>query len=176
MNSKVGWLLVTFFLIAVFAVLGLVFGWAGVLIGILVDFVFIVILYQLNKGRARNLEKALEATETLVAKGNVSESTYDEMPAILARGMGGGYRVLVADKRGSQVVLSVAPVLKTHKNPYDLKRYLEFTTDKGILHFAPHNSPLAPQQPPYAEEVLKHLLGSGLAVTETPGARDTAFA
>lgn len=176
MNSKVGWLLVCFFLIFVFVVLGWFFGWVGVIFGALVDFVFIVVLYQLYKRRSRNLEKSLDETETLVAQGTVSENTYDETPAILARGMGSSYRLIVADKRDSQVVISVAPVLKLHKNHHDLKRYLEFTTNKGTLHFSPRNSPLATQQPPYAEEVLKSLLGSGLNMTDTPGARDTSFA
>ena len=158
MNSKAFWILVPLVLIAIFTGLILIYKVYGFIAGICLFVLFLFGLNRYHKWKASHLLQSILPGETLVSNGLVSESTYDEVAAILVRGSGNHYRLLVADKRGAVNVQSVTLELKGHENPYDLKRYIEVNTIQGPMHFAPRNSFLVAEQPAYAQQILDAML------------------
>lgn len=158
MNSKAFWILVPLVLIAIFTGLVLAYKVVGFVVGIGLFVLFLFGLNRYHKWKASRLLQSILPGESLVSNGLVSESTYDEVAAILVRGPGNYYRLLVADKRGAVNVQSITPELKGHENPYDLKRYIEVNTIQGPMHFAPTNSTLVAGQPAFAQQVLDAML------------------
>ena len=158
MNSKAFYVLVTLVLVAIFTGLVLAYKAYGFIAGVALIVLFLFGLNRYHKWRAKSLLQSILPGETLVSNGLVSESTYDEVAAILVRGSGNNYRLLVADKRGAVNVQSITPELKGHENPYDLKRYIEVNTIQGPMHFAPTNSALVAGQPAYAQQILDAML------------------
>lgn len=162
MKSATGWILITLILIAVITGLSLVWKGYGFLLGAVLAVFFFVGLNRFYKWKSKRLLQSLLPGESLAAEGLVSESTYDETPAILLVGNTGQYRIHIADSRGSQEVQSVQPALSRHSNVYDQKQYLVLQTDKGVVHFAPRKSLVAAQQPAHAQEVLEAMLVQGV--------------
>ncbi len=159
MNSKAFWILVPLALIAMFTGLVLAYKVYGFFAGLGLFVLFLFGLNRYHKWKAKGLLQSILPGETLVSNGLVSESTYDEVAAILVGGSGSHYRLLVADKRGAVNVQSITPELKGHENPYDLKRCIEVNTIQGPMHFAPTNSTLVAGQPAYTQLILDEMLG-----------------
>jgi len=158
MSSKTFWILVTLILIAIFTGLVMAYKVYGFIVGVSLGLLFLFGLNRYHRWRASLLLQSILPGETLISNGLVSESTYDEVAAILVRGAGSKYRLLVADKRGAVNVQSVTSELKGHENPYDLKRYIEVNTIQGPMHFASTNRALVAGQPAYAQQILNAIL------------------
>jgi hypothetical protein len=163
MKNSTAWIAITFALIAAFTTLVLLYGWYGFIAGCVLGVLFFVGLDRVYRRRANRLIRSMLPGETLVTSGIVSESTYDETPAILVCSSESHYRVHVADSRGSQRVLSVKTELARHTNSYDRKLYLTLSTDHGLVHFAPRNRLNVSEQPDYAEGVLAEMLKTGIS-------------
>ncbi len=162
MKNATAWILITLVLIAAFTGLVLLYGAYGFIAGCVLAVIFIFGLDRLHRWRSNRLFRSITPSETLVASGLVSESTYDETPAILVRGDENRYRVHVADSRGSQMVRSVASELTRHTNVYDMKKYIAMYTDQGVVHFAPRKGLIVATQPDYAQEVLTGMLANSV--------------
>jgi len=158
MSKQTAWVLITLVLVAVITGLILVDQVYGCIAGIFLIAAFLTGLTLFYKQREKRLMGSILPGEVLVSKGMVSESTYDQASAILVRGSGEQFRLLVADSRGAVLVQSVATELKGHENPYDLKRYIEINTIQGTMHFAPANGPLVAGQAAYARQILDGML------------------
>ncbi len=153
-------------LVLIVAIMGLaiVFGANGLLAGIALCLIFAFGLDRWYRGKARQLRETLTIGESLVARGVVSESTYDQAAAILVSMGQDGYRIHVADARGSQRVRTVGAVL-TSSSAGDEKMYIEVHTDQGVIHFAPLKGFLIFDQPDYAGQVLMGMLRNGMPGT-----------
>jgi hypothetical protein len=169
MKSPALWILTTLLLVAAITALILIYGIYGILASIAISIMFIAGLSGFYRWRRKRLARSILPGESLVANGTVSESTFDETPAILLRAAAGGYRIHVADARGSQVVQSAAPALTSHVNPADLKGYIELCTEQGKVHFAPSKGLGVSTQPAYAQEILSVIQADGMPAAGQPG-------
>ncbi len=151
-------------LVLVGATMGLVYllGKFGILAGFALCLVLFFGVHRWYRGKARQLRESLTIGESLVARGVVSESAYDEAAAILVSMGQDGYRIHVADARGSERVRTVCPDLTSGKSSYDAKKYIEMHTQQGVVHFAPLKGFLVFDQPDYAGQVLMGMLANGV--------------
>ncbi len=160
-----GWLSTTWGMIQSFGeVNGLIIGFALVVLPVALVFG----LFISWKWRSNRLVRSMLPGETLVASGHVGERTLDDTPAILVRGTGSRYRLLVADSRGAVSVQSVTPRLKGHPKRDDPKRYIQVNTIQGLMHFAPRNSFRIAGQKAYAQRILKAMRPGGLRRAHHP--------
>lgn len=166
MKNAATWIVITLVLIAAFVGLVLWLGTYGYIIGGVLFVLFLFGLDRFYRRKAQDLTKSITIGESLVARGFVSESTYDQAAAILVHQGADRYRIHATDSRGSQAVRSVGAELKSHRtNPYDVKKYIEICTDQGPVHFAPVQGATVFGQPAYAQQVLAGLLANGVPRT-----------
>src|SRR5512144_647719 len=124
MKNSSTWMAISLIILVVIFSLTLIFGDNYLFPVLIFSVAFVVLLSLLYRWKSDRLVQSMSPGESLVARGLVSESTFDETPAILARGHQNSYRIHIAGSRGSQVILSVSPKIHRHANPQDLKGYL----------------------------------------------------
>jgi hypothetical protein len=168
MKNTAVWKMIALALIGTIACVILVYGHNGIIIGLVMVVLFFLGLDGGYRWRSNNLARSMKKGETLVASGLVSDSMFDETPAILVRIDENRYRIYVADTRGRQMVLSVSSELSRHNNIFDMKRYIEMFTDRGKVHFAPRKGISVAKQPGYANEVMANMLAHGVPLKVNP--------
>lgn len=121
-----------------------------------------VAIDRMHRLRSRQLARSVTPGERVVANGLVSDSKWEETPAVLVQSDKSSYRLLVADRRKSLSVQGVFAPLVNSVNPKDPKMYIGVSTQNGVVHFAPRRGFFISGQESYAQEVLNQVLASGL--------------